>query len=294
MVKKRWFGGSSEEVNSDELTIEDLIVLERYGEAEQRLKALLKNQPGALHSHLKLAEVYTGSKQFDKAVDEYVYVAGEYAQDGFYDKGLALLARASKLRPLDDTLKRKAALYDQAKRLEHSRVAILEGMRSGAETSTQRLRAAVELQQLWQNLVTSSVVARLPDDQLTRLFSVMEIVHVVAGTVLAEPGVERPQLALIARGVVEAVAETSGGETVLRTFGPGDLIGEGALLEHKPWPATYRMAEVGTLLTLDRRGLERSLVGNPDPRGLLFALREQHNDRDVALALSQLRRGAGG
>ena len=38
-----------------------------------------------------------------------------------------------------------------------------------------------------------------------------------------------------------------------------------------------------------REGLEKTLVGNPDPRNFLEVLREQHNDRDVAAALRRLR-----
>lgn len=291
MGMRRWFKGSAENADPSDLSIDDLVVLERYGEAEQRLKSHLKSQPRDLRAHLKLAEVYTASKRYDNAVEEYVYVAGEYAQDGFYDKGLALLSRAIKLRPLDDGLRRKAEAYEQIKRLEHSRVAVMEGLR-GADSDAHRQRAAVELQQLWHNLATSTLVARLSNEQLRRLFGVMEMVRVEMGTILAERGSERAQMALVCRGVVEAVAETAAGEAVLRTFGAGDLIGEGALLEHRPWPATYRMAEAGTLLTLDRDGLERTLVGNPDPRAFLEALREQHNDREVASALVRLRKGS--
>lgn len=290
MVLKKFFKGSADKAEPHELSIEDLIVLERYDEAEQRLKARLKAHPRDLHAHLKLAEVYTSSQQYDLSVEEYVYVAGEYAQDGFYDKALALLTRAIKLRPLDDSLRRKAEAYEQVKRLEHSRVAVMDGLRFGAESDAHRQRAAMELQQVWHNLATSPLVARLSNDQLKKLFAVMNMVRVEAGTVLAEEGSQRPQMALISRGVVEAVARITGSQTVLRTFTVGDLIGERALLEQQPWPATYRMAEAGSLLTLDREGLEKCLVGNPDPRAFLETLREQHNDREVAAALLRLRK----
>ena len=289
MAFKRLFGDSGRQVAPSEATVEDLIVLERYDEAAERLKAKLKANMGDLHARLKLAEVYTASKQYDKAVDEYSYVASEYASDGFFDKALALLARASRLRPLDDTLRRKVETFERSKRLEHSRVAALEGLRTGGQSDTQRQRAAVELQQIWQNLAGSSLVSRLSSDQVKRLFSVMELVRVERGAILAERGSGLAQMALIGRGTVEAVVpKRGGGETVVRTFANGDLIGEGALLEHRPWPATYRAAEPSMLLTLTREGLEQALQGNPDPRGFLESLREQHNDRAVASAVLQL------
>ncbi len=287
MAFKRLFGDSGRQVASSEATVEDLIVLERYDEAAERLKAKLKANMGDLHARLKLAEVYTASKQYDKAVDEYSYVASEYASDGFFDKALALLGRASRLRPLDDTLRRKVEAYERGKRLEHSRVAALEGLRTGGQSDPQR--AAVELQQIWANLTGSSLVSRLSSDQVKRLFSVMVLVRVERGAVLAERGSGLAQMALIGRGTVEAVVpKRGGGETVVRTFANGDLIGEGALLEHRPWPATYRAAEPTVLLTLAREGLELALQGNPDPRGFLESLREQHNDRAVAAAVHQL------
>ena len=44
---------------------------------------------------------------FDKAVDEFGFVAEEYAQDGFHDKGIALLSKAQKLAPLDQSIRFK-------------------------------------------------------------------------------------------------------------------------------------------------------------------------------------------
>jgi len=103
MGLKGWFGGSKQP--QQEYTIDDLIVLERYEEAGDRLRAKLKTSPQDLHSHLKLAEVYAQLQQYDKAIDEFGFVADEYAGDGFYDKGLALLSKAAKLAPLDPSLR---------------------------------------------------------------------------------------------------------------------------------------------------------------------------------------------
>lgn len=289
MSFKRFFGESEAPASAREYTVEDLIVLERYGEAEERLKHKLKGNPRDLHSHLKLADVYTASKQYDRAADEYVFVAEEYAQDGFFDKGLALLSRAAKLRPIDQTIALKIEAFERAKRLELSRTAALEGLRAGHQSDTQRQRFAIEVQQLWKQLAGSAFVRRLSSDQIRRFFSVVEIVKVGPGAILAERGSDLPQMALIARGLVEAVVSLpSRGETVLRSFGVGDWIGEGALLEHRRWAATYRAAEPSSLLTLNRQGVEAALMGNPNPREFLDALREQRNDNAVAIAVRQL------
>lgn len=283
-----WFRGKKEQEPQD-YTIDDLIVLERYEEAEGRLRARLKENPNDLHSHLKLAEVCTELRQFEKAVDEYVFVAEEYAQDGFHEKGVALLSRAMKLAPLDQSLRFKVEKLQREKGMEHVRSQALEGLRQagGLQAGT----SALELKRLWHNLATSTVVQRLAGhgEQLKRLFSTMALVRFEPQTVLVREGSRDAFLLLIVIGVVEAAAEAGGRIMALRSFTSGDIVGEGALLERGAWPADYRAAEPVTALKLTREGLETCLMGNPDPRGFLETLREQHNDRDVLATVRRLR-----
>jgi CRP-like cAMP-binding protein len=284
---KSWFGGPKGQ--PQEYTIDDLIVLERYDEAVERLRAKLKTTADDLHSHLKLAEVYTQLRQFDKAVDEYGYVADEYASDGFYDKGIALLSRAAKLAPLDPSLRHKIDKFQREKSMEHVRALALEGLRAagGQQAGT----SALELQRYWHNLASGALVQRLPGEQLKRLFAGMRLIHLAEREIVAQEGTQELFALVLVRGVVEALSQSGGREVSLRTFGPGDVLGEGPLLERISWPVTYRVTEAVTALRLDRAGLEQILVGNPDPRSLLDALREQHNDRDMAAALRRLRAG---
>ncbi len=142
-----WFrGGGKKQQEPQEYTIDDLVVLERYDEAGERLRARLKDNPDDLHTHLKLAEVYTHLKQFEKAVDEYVFVAEEYAQDGFHDKGIALLSKAVKLAPLDPSLRQKTEKLQRGKSMEQVRTLALEGLReAGGVHGGDRARADAAL-----------------------------------------------------------------------------------------------------------------------------------------------------
>ncbi|HXO19380.1 MAG TPA: cyclic nucleotide-binding domain-containing protein [Thermoanaerobaculia bacterium] len=286
---KGWFGGGKQ--SPQEYTIDDLIVLEKYEEAEGRLRAKLKASPQDLHSHLKLAEVYSQTRQFEKAVDEFGFVADEYAGDGFYDKGIALLSKAMKLAPLDQSLRFKIDRLQREKSLEHARTLALEGLRQAG--GHQGGTSALELGRLWHNMASSSLVQHLSGEQMKRLFSSMRLLHYKeVGTILAEEGSKDAFLLLIVRGVVEAMMAVDGKETGLRSFTAGDILGEAVLLERGVWPATYRVTEPGTVLELTREGLEQSLLGNPDPKAFLDALREQHNDRDVAASVRRLRAGS--
>lgn len=288
-VAIKWFGGGKKPPEPQQLSIDDLIVLEQYEEAGNRLRARLKDNPNDLHSHLKLAEVYTQLRQFESAVDEYGYVAEEYAQDGFYDKGIALLSRAMKLAPLDPSLAARVEKFQRDKDLEHVRTLALEGLQKarGLEAGTSML----ELRRLWSYLTTSSLVQHLPGEQLKRLFSTMEMIYVERGTELVREGSQEAFLLLIVTGTVEASMAGDGRNVVVRSFTTGDLLGEAAFLERGTWPADYRVIELLVALKLSRAGLEQTLVGNPDPRGFLETLREQHNDRDVANSVRRLRGG---
>jgi tetratricopeptide (TPR) repeat protein len=288
---RSWFGGSAkqqtEKGKQQEYTIDDLIVLEKYDEAADRLKTRIKLNPQDLHSHLKLAEVYAQLRQFDRAVDEFGFVADEYAQDGFHDKGIALLSKAQKLAPLDQSIRFKIERIQRDKSMEHVRSFALEGLRAAG--GTQAGSSAVELKRLWHNLTATAVVQHLSGDQLKRLFSAMQLVRFEPQTILAEEGSRESFLLLIVTGTIEGFIRDDGREILIRSFTSGDIIGEAALLERGTWPVFYRAGDQVTALRLAREGLEQSLVGNPDPRGFLEVLREQHNDRDVAATLRRIR-----
>ncbi len=288
-----WFGGGKNKKKppeSQEHSIDDLIVLERYEEAGERLRARLKENPNDLHSHLKLADVYTQLRQFDKAVDEYGYVAEEYAQDGFHDKGIALLARAMKLAPHDASLPGKVEKFQREKDLEHARDLALEGLQKarGVETDTSML----ELRRLWHHLTACTLVQRLAGEQLKRLFANMELLRLEPGFLLTQEGSQEAFMLLIVTGVVEASMHEGGRAVLVRSFTSGDILGEAVVLERASWPATYGVSEPLVALKLLREGLELSMVGNPDPRSYLETLREQHNDRDVAARVRRLRGGS--
>lgn len=288
MGLKKLFGG--DKAHTREYDIDDLIVLERYSEAEARLKDKLKITPGDLHSHVKLAEVYTATGQVVWAVEEYIYAGEEYADDGFYEKAIALIAKAQKLAPSNASLAERVDRYEMLKRLEHSRTLAIEGlMQRRSESGDAPAASVLDAQQLWQDLAESQLFKRLPGDQLKRLLAAMLLIRPDAGEVLASPYSQQQELFLVARGQLESFIETRRGTVAVRSFGTGDILGEAVLLERRPWPAGLRAAQPSTLLKLTRDGLEEALSGNADPRGLLDALREQRHDRELAAAVDRLK-----
>jgi hypothetical protein len=286
---RKLFGGKRGPREQD-LTIDDLITLERYPEAEEKLRAKLSYDPRDLHSRLRLADVLMQIGQRVQAVDEYLLVAEGYGRDGFYDKASALLAKIGRYLPDNEKIRAKLAGLDRAKRQERRRDLMTEGLLHG-QREAEGGRSAVELQLLWQNLAETELLERLSDGQFRRLFGAVRMQRAGRGEVLVEVGSEKEEIYLIGRGEIEVASERDGRPMVLRTFGPGDVIGDRALLEHKPWPATYRVAQESILLALDKAGLEQALTGESDPKAFLDLLR-QRNDHGVFDALKRMGIGA--
>ncbi len=294
MALKKWFSkGPSRPDTEPEYSIDDLIALERFDEAEDRLRAKLKANINDLHSQLKLAELYIRSGRGAKAVDEYVSVADAYAADGFFDKATALLAKVAKLAPGHEKVPLKIEALRRAKRLERRRLVVTEALLASSGSGGERAGiSAFKVQRMWRDLSDCPLVERLDEDRLRRLFTSLELMHLRPGEILAEKDEQMDQLFVIARGEIEAVAVLpNGSTTVLRGFAPGQIIGDRALLEHRPWPTVYRAGDGKcSLLKLDQTGLAKAIQGDPDPREFLDALREQRNDQDVVWSMEKLAR----
>jgi CRP-like cAMP-binding protein len=285
--------GKKKKQTDGEMSIEDLVTLERFDEAAQKLKERLKKVPKDLHSHLKLAEVYVELKEASKALDEFVFVADSQADDGFFEKAIAIISKAAKIAPGDDTVPRRLEKYRRMKALESRRQLAIEGLLSNQTTQvSSAANAALEMELLWNKIAKSHLVEALAAEHLKRLFSVMALKKFSGGDFLArEAQLEPKVLYLIVDGTVEAKAAASAGgqQFSIRSFTTGDLVGEGALLEKKMWPADYVVVDRCTAFVLDRTGFERTMVGHEDPRAFISVLREQHNDRDVAQNIMRLR-----
>lgn len=273
-----------------ELTVDDLITLERYDEALEMLKTRVKYAPKDLHAYLRMADVYVGIKDVTKALDSYMYVADMMASDGFFDKGIALLSKAGKLAPGNDLIPKRINRLRTMKQLEKRRAYAIAGLKQNKTTDfASAANSALEVEMLWNKIAKSHLVTDLEQDHMQKLFSVMEMVKIDQDTVLAQEGQNMPVIFLVVDGVIQASAEAGGQRFDIRTFTTGDLLGDSALLEQKPWPATYTVTEAGTVFTLDRKGFEATMLGHPDPRAYISVLRQQHHDRDVAANVYQLR-----
>jgi tetratricopeptide (TPR) repeat protein len=282
----KWFGRRSAGADAEGLSIDDLITLERWDEAEKHLKGILRKKPYDQRARLKLAEVFKNTGRMSEAVQEYLAVADRYAADGFHDKALALMAQATKLAPVAEKIWPKIQRVRRAKKLERYRTSIMEALLGRRRTSHGQTAISIQFDRLWESLSHCHLVDSLSVNQLHSLFRAFRVTQIGAGEVVVKQGQELEAMFFLAQGNIEIVTTLSGGTTpVLRVFEPGALFGERALFDRKPWPATYRTGERCVLLKLDREGLANALKGNDDPRGFLQALRESQLDSVVVNAV---------
>ena len=289
MSLKKWLSDRSRSKEPEPPDVDDLIILERWPEAEKMLRDRLKRASGDLQARLKLAEVYERSSRLKEAVAEYSWVADRYASEGYFDKSIAMLTKASKMAPMEASLQLKLQRVERMRKFEQRLTKVmhslskLEGHKGTAATTSY-----LELRRVWSELAISDLMERLDDEQLGRLLQVLEMIKVGRDKVLVKRGQQLDELFLITRGKVEVVLQLPNSETtVIRGLEAGDLVGDQALLERAPWVASLRTTEPVVLLKLDRPSLENALRGNPDPRGLLDALREQRLDSEIATAVEK-------
>jgi tetratricopeptide (TPR) repeat protein len=275
------------ERGKDGLSVDDLITLKQYGEAESRLRDRIKANVSDLRSRLKLADVYMDSGRKSQAVEEYIAIADSHARDGFYDKAIALLSKVQRLVPHDEKTTRRLERLRRAKDLEHRRSTVSDALIHREAGDPVGRSGVFEVQKFWNNLTNCHLLERLDEEQLASLFGVLELSRLEEGAEVARKGQRLEELYIVAEGGVEALLELSGGATtVIRGLEPGDVFGERALLQRQAWAVTYRANARTTLLKLTRESLEKAMHGDSDPRRLLDALREQQLDGKVAAAVA--------
>ena len=293
MSIKKWFEDrTSRNAKEGSESVDDLIILQRYDEAEQILKSRLRAKSGDMQARLKLAEIHVKTNRAQLAAENYVLIAERYAADGFFDKAFAMMSKAAKLAPADATLEIKKQKIERLRLQERRLSAVMRALgKLEGQVGHTATTSYLELRRVWGELSVSHLIERLDDAQLGRLLKAMDLVKFGPRKTIVEAGQSLSELYLITRGGVEASMRLPNGEsTVLRSFDPGDLIGDRALLEQQPWPATYSTTEASVVLKLNRKALAEILEGNPDPRGLLDALREQRLDSDVASKVQRTHR----
>lgn len=275
---KQGSGGRS--AARQELSVEDLITLERYEEAATRLREQVDRRKHDPRLRQRLADVLVKTGQRAEAVELYLGVADSYAREGFYEKAGALLASVNRRFPGVEPVESRLRRLERERRLDKLRRNV---------TAAVPMSEALRIEQLWKNIIEGQLVERLSEKQIVRVLTSLAMREFSEGSRMAAAGERRDELWWIVEGEVSARFQRGeGSETELRAFGPGAVVGERALLEREVWPANYVAAKKTVVLQLTRKKLEDLLKGEEDPRGFLDALRADRHDQDVAEMVTKI------
>lgn len=267
--------------------LDDLLYEEKWEEARTLLEQRLKQRKNDHHARLKLAEVLMQLGRGAEAIEQYKQLVVAYHRDGFNDKAMATLNRALRLAPGHPDLQSMFYKLKQAKSLDQTRGVAVEALRAAFQQGPLGMssgNAGIQAESLWVHLARTEFIHSLPEEQMRRLFAVLEMETLPEGEALVERGEQRHELFLVVDGELAVLDPNA---IVLRTLGAGSIVGEVALLEQRAWQARYQAVGETTVLRLTRLGLERTLIGNPDPRELVAVLRRQGNDREIAELLQR-------
>jgi CRP-like cAMP-binding protein len=118
----------------------------------------------------------------------------------------------------------------------------------------------------------AALFADLPDDDLDRLVEGAFEDSAPAGTVLFAEGDDGDKACLILEGEVEILKVSGEREVLLAVRGPGDVIGEMALLDAAPRMATVRAREDARFLSIPKAQVDELLATSATASRALFAV----------------------
>ena len=115
-----------------------------------------------------------------------------------------------------------------------------------------------------------SLFSNLNDDDLIKLSEMVEEVRLLAGEELFHEGAIGHHAYVIQEGELEIIKESSDRQVLLAVRGPGEVIGEMALLEDAPRMATVRARSDSLLLALDKEEFNKLLESSQSALHALF------------------------
>ena len=137
-----------------------------------------------------------------------------------------------------------------------------------------------DVRRLFESLAGVPLFASLPPEELRSLADQVTRVRCDANTFIIRTGEPGAELYLVESGRLEV---TRAGKS-LAVLGPGDMVGEMALLTGETRTADVTALETATLLTLSKDAFDRLLAANPKLRAAVESLSGQRREALEAVA----------
>jgi len=291
----------------------------KFKEAAKILEAKLKRSPDDYSVKMRLAEAYEGDGRKDQAAGIYREEAEANLSGGDRSQGIALLKRALRLVPGEESLAARIAKLegqpevssDQAFSfdVEVAAVSSEAGSQPSHEPGPSSAGSPPSEPQFEDAKPTTAEpepadqVPAPPSppqdfgarDLLSRLFQELDAAHLdllasasrpralPTGDILVREEDQGDSLFIVVSGQLEARGHFDGRELVLATFGPGDIIGEVAFLNKVPRTATVTAVEPSSVIELPGEETRSQFAQFPDMQVLLESILYQRVDRTLQL-----------
>ena len=142
--------------------------------------------------------------------------------------------------------------------------------------------------EMYDSLKAVPFFAELSDEDLGRVCEHARAVEFAGGTRLFAEGDPGDVAYVIMEGEVEILKVSSEREVLLAVRGPGEVIGEMALLQEAPRIATARARDTVSLITIPKAALDDLLASSASAARALFAiLLQRWQDTEVQLRQSE-------
>ena len=123
------------------------------------------------------------------------------------------------------------------------------------------------------------LINRLSDETLAEVYNSLKSRHLAASEVLFNQGDDGDELIIVQEGEISIFSPMDGDEGTekpIRVFGPGEVLGEMALIDQKPRSLSARAEVESTILTLGLKEFKNLLAKNPE---MAFSVMSSLNDR---------------
>jgi CRP/FNR family transcriptional regulator len=289
----------------------------KFKEAARVLEAKLKRFPDDYSVKMRLAEAYEGDGRRDEAAGIYREEGEANLAGGDRSHGLALLKRALRLVPGEESLATRVAKLegqpgvssDQAFSFDVEVAAVTpeaQGEPSPGRVTTQSpapeppfedalpteaesqpapppLASLAPPQDFGARDLLSRLFPELDAEHLDLLASASRPRNLPTGDILVREEDQGDSLFIVIAGHLEARGHFDGRELVLATFGPGDIIGEVAFLNRVPRTATVTAVEPSSVIELPGAETRAHFAQFPDMQVLLESILYQRVDRTLQL-----------
>ncbi len=123
------------------------------------------------------------------------------------------------------------------------------------------------------------IFSNLADEKLEEVSALLKSIELTPGEILFKKGDPGDYLVIVEQGkiaIFDPSEDQAGDEKPIRIFGPGEVLGEMALIDQQPRSLSARAEEPSKILTLGQRDFKRLLVENPE---MGLSVMEGLNDR---------------